>query len=113
MTPTITPQLNLDVSQLKFNDESVRLIMGSLALECHHFAASRGVSHQAVDHELNLDLGVLDSQLGDLFHVVHVPAVDASCLASIRIAFSNEGYRRLADAAKDRMALAFNGERNV
>ena len=113
MTATITPQLNLDVSQLKFNDESVRLIVGSLALECHHFAASCGISHQTVDHELSLDLGVLDGQIGDLFHIINVPAVDASCLASIRIAFSNEGYRRLADAAKDRVALTLNGERNV
>lgn len=94
------------VSQLEFNDESVSLIVRRLALECHEFAVARDISGSSVEDHLSLVLDVLDGNLGGIMRFEDIPATGAGDICGLAIRFSSEGYRRLADAAKDRMAGA-------
>ena len=98
----------MDVSSLQFDDEAVSHIVLSLAREAHEFALASGIASSSVDDQLQLVLSILDGHLADLLDVRHVPAGDASCLAAIRVGFSNKGYRLLASAAKDRVASPVN-----
>lgn len=94
----------MDVSKLKFDDESMRLIVLSLAREVHHFALSRGIASHSVEHQLPLVFSILDSKASYLIDTSDVVTGEASCIAAVRIAFSDKGYRLLACAAKDRVA---------
>lgn len=94
----------MNVSELKFDNEAMGLIVLGLALEVHEFALARGIPSHSVDHQLPLVFGVLDGNLSHLLDARDVPALDASCLAALSIGFSDKGYRLLADAAKDRVA---------
>lgn len=107
------PVLNLDVSELQVNDEAVRLVVFSLALEAHHFALTRGLLSQSVEHQLPLVLGIIDSHLSDLLNVVSVPAVRASDIAAVRVGFSQEGYRLAAEAAKNGVDDTIDGDGDV
>jgi hypothetical protein len=98
----------MDVSALKINNESMDLIVRSLALEAHDFALSNGITSHSVEDQLPLVFSVLNSHLSDILDIRDVPAGDATSLAGISIRFSNEGYRLLASAAKDRVALPVN-----
>lgn len=106
-------QLDLVVSELEFNDESVDLIVRSLALEAHHFALSRGVLETSVEDQLQLVFGILDGQIGNLLDVVDVPAVNASCIGSIVLRFSDEVYLGLTLAAQNAVAHSFDGDADV
>jgi hypothetical protein len=101
---------DLDVTALPLNDESVRLIVHSLALECHEFALSCGILSRSVESQLKLVGRAFSDYGNDLLQVRHVPTTDASCVASIVIGFSNEGYRRVARAAKNRVAHSVDGD---
>lgn len=93
------------VSDLKItDDEAMSLIVLSLATERHELALARGILSRLVEHQLPLVFGILNGNPGDLLDVVPVPASGASCIAAVHIRFSQEGYRRLAEAAKDRVA---------
>ena len=92
------------VSGLKIDDEGIRAIMFGLASECHEFAASRGIPSKAIEDQLTLVLDVLSDLGRDLIDCRPVPAGGASCLAAMTIGLSPEGYRRVASAAKDRIA---------
>jgi hypothetical protein len=107
------PRLNLDVSDLKLNDESVSLIILSLALECHNFAVSRGIPSHSVESQLHLVGDVFTRYSDHLLDVVSVLTPDAPSLAAINVRFSNEGYGRIAGAAKDRIVRTFEGDANV
>ncbi|MFA7647851.1 MAG: hypothetical protein WCY15_12855 [Phenylobacterium sp.] len=95
-------------SELKFDNEAVGLIVLGLALEAHEFALARGIPSHSIDDKLPLVFGVLDGHLSHLLDVRDVPARDTSCLAALSIGFSDEGYRLLAAAAKDRVANAID-----
>ena len=101
-----------EILELKVDDEGVREIVLGLARECHDFAATRDVTHLSVEEYLPFVFGELDGKLGDLFDVSDVPAVDTPDIATISIRFSDEGYRRLAEAAKDRVARSIDGDRD-
>jgi hypothetical protein len=109
----LVPQLDLDVSALKFNDESVRLIVRSLALEGHYFALSRGISSQSIEGQLHLVFGVIDGKFGDLLDFVDVPASGTACIGGFTFGFSNIVYRSLALAAQDAVVDAFDGDADV
>lgn len=95
------------VSDLKITDDkAMALIVLRLATEVHDFALSSGVASHSVKDQLSLVFGVLNSHLADFVSVTPVVAVDASDFAAIRVGFSPEGYRRIAIAAKDRVADA-------
>jgi hypothetical protein len=100
----------MKVSELKFDDEAMGFIVRGLALEAHEFALARGVFSHSVDHQLPLVFGILNGKLSHLLDLRDVPAGGASCLAAIRIGFSDEGYRLLADAAKDGAASPIYGD---
>lgn len=95
------------VSDLKVSDhEAVSRIVFGLARECHEFALSSGIPSHSVEDQLPLVFGVLNGNTGNLLDARVVPASGAADLAALRIDFSPEGYRFLAEAAKDRMAGA-------
>jgi hypothetical protein len=94
----------MEVSELQINDKAMMLIMRSLALEAHDFAASCGIPHGSVEDQLSLVFGVIHRHLNDLLEVRNVPATDTADVAAIRIGFSNVGYRLAAQAAKDQVA---------
>ena len=96
----------MKVSELKINDESMNLIVRGLALEAHDFALSSGIPSHSVEHQLPLVFGVLDCYRSHLLDIQDVVAVNASSLPGLSIRFSDEGYRLLASAAKDRVASA-------
>lgn len=106
-------EIGLIVSELEFNDESVGLIVRSLALEAHHFALSRGVLETSVEDQLQLVFRILDGQIGDLLDVFDVPAVNASCIGSIALRFSDEAYLGLTLAAQNAVVHSFDGDANV
>ena len=108
-----SPRLNLDVSDLALNDESVSLMIHSLALECHEFALASGILSHSVEDHLPLVFSVLDGNSGDLLDFVSVITPDAPCIASLTVRFSDEGYAMAARAAKDRMANAVDGDTDV
>lgn len=101
------------VSDLEINDEAMGLIVFGLARECHEFALSRGIASHSVEDQLPLVFSVLGSNMSDLLDVRDVVTGDATCLAALNIGFSDEGYRRLADTAKDRMAGAVDSDCRV
>ncbi len=109
----MTPQLNLDVSELKLNDESVSLIVHSLALECHEAALAGGLFSESVEGQLGLVGSVIDSHGCDLLDISSVFTGGTPCIASISFGFSNERYLLLAEAAKDRVARAIDGDANI
>jgi len=96
------------VSDLKINDKAVSRIALGLAGECHNLALARGVTGGAVKDHLPLVFSVLDGRIGDLLLVSPVSTGCASELAAIRIGFCPLGYRRIAEAAKDRVADAID-----
>lgn len=96
------------VSELEINDEAMRLVVFGLARECHEFALARGIPSHSVEDQLPLVLGVLDGRAGNLLDCSPVAASGASDIAGIRIGFSPVAYRRLAEAAKDRVAGAID-----
>tara|TARA_R110002124_G_scaffold287223_1_gene471730 strand:- start:1414 stop:1710 length:297 start_codon:yes stop_codon:yes gene_type:complete len=98
----------MDVSNLQINDESMRFIVRSLALEAHDFAISSDIPSHSVEHQLPLIFSILNSHSGNILDIRDVPTSDASSLAGISIRFSNEGYRLAASAAKDRVASVVN-----
>ena len=107
------PCLNLDVSQLKINDEAVALIINSLALECHDFALASGIPSGSVELQLP---GVLDVFSDLSHHLIDCRAVVTGitpCIANITVGMSAEVYRLIALAAKDRVAHVANGDANV
>ncbi|WP_424975287.1 hypothetical protein [Dinoroseobacter sp. S124A] len=97
----------------RINDESVRLVVLSLARECHDFAISCGIASHSVEHQLELVLGIIDSHRSDLLDVRDVPALNTTDIAAIRIGFSDEGYLLLAEAAKDRLTNSLNVDADV
>lgn len=103
----------LQVSELPFDDEAMNLIVFGLAREVHEFALGRNIPSHSIESQLPLVLGELDDKLGDLLDIRDIPAGDTSCLAGLRIGFSDEGYRRIANAAKDRVADTVDGDGNV
>lgn len=93
-----------DVSELKFDNEAMGLIVRGLALEAYEFALASGIPSHSVDDQLPLVFGVLERDLGHLLDMRNVPARSTSDLAALSTGFSDRGYRLLADAAKDRVA---------
>jgi len=104
----LEPRLDLDVRSLKIDDESVRLIVFSLASELQDFLFRNGVSEVPIVSQLEFVMSVLGSDSRRLLDITDVPTTNASDIASIRVRFSNEGYRFLANAAKDAAAVTFN-----
>lgn len=107
------PEPDLDVSGLEINSEVVTLIVLSLALETHNFALSRGIPSVSVESQLELVFGVLDCKISDLLDFGNVAAIDATCVGGISVRFSNIGYRSVALATKNAMAVAFDRDANV
>lgn len=105
--------ITMDVSKLHIDDESMGLIVRSLALECHDFALLSGIPSHSVEDQLPLVFSVINSHGGDLLNISDVPAAKASDIAAIRVSFSNKGYLRLARAAKNRVAGAVNVDANI
>lgn len=113
------PTIDLDVTTLEFNDEAVALIVGSLALEAHHAAALRDVTHGAVEDQLPLVFRILDGNTADLLDTISVvtsptPSLSGSfCIGIADFRFCDEAYRRFALAAQDGAVCAVDGDRNV
>ena len=107
------PRLNLDVSNLEINDETIALIINSIALECHAFALSRGIPSGSADLQLNLVFEIFVDYSHHLIDSRVVPTGGTSCIAAITLVLSNEGYGLIAQAAKDRVAYAANGDANA
>lgn len=99
------------VSQLQINDEGFEALMLGIARECHEFALSRGIPSHSIEDQLPLVFGVFNGDFRDLLDIREVPAVGASCLASVTVRFSPEGYRRAAEAAKNRVANPIDVDR--
>lgn len=98
------------ISKLKVGDgEAIRLVALGLAAECHEFALSREIASESVEHHLPFVFGIFEGNLCDLIRVVPVATCCATDIGAVRIEFCPEGYRRLAEAAKDRMADAIDG----
>jgi hypothetical protein len=98
------------VSNLKFNDESMNLIVLGLARECHDFATSRGITSHSVEHQLPLVFSILNCQSGDLLNVFDTSARLTTSIAAVSVSFSDEGYRRIAETAKNRMINSINSD---
>lgn len=96
------------VSELQINDKSMMLIVRSLTFEAHNFALSRGITSHSIQDQLPFVLGIINGHAGDLLDIRDVPTRDATCLAAIRISFSDGGYRLRARAAQDGVANAVN-----
>jgi hypothetical protein len=89
---------------LKVNNKTICLVALRLALECHDFAASRGISHHSIEDQLGFVLRELDGNVCHLIDIIPVVAGDASRLSlCIQLSFSGVGYRRMAEAAKNRV----------
>ncbi|WP_375553366.1 hypothetical protein [Roseovarius mucosus] len=99
------------VSKLQLNNEGFTALMLGIAGECHEFALSRGIPSHSVEDQLPLVFGVFDGDFRDLLDIREVPTRDASGLASVSIGFSPEGYRRAAEAAKNRVANPIDVDR--
>jgi hypothetical protein len=102
------PQLNLDVSELLFDDKAVPLIVGSLSLEAHNAAFLRGVTGGTIEDQLPLVFSILDGHLSDLLDVRHVPTTQATCFASVVFGVSSKAYGRFALAAQNGEADLIN-----
>lgn len=94
------------LSQIQVNDKTVVLIAVCLASKCHDLALARGVTGHSVQNHLPLILDVIADDSHNLIRLVPVVATVASDIAAFRLSFDPEGYRRAAQAAKDRMANA-------
>lgn len=90
------------VSDLSVSDESIGLIVRRLSIECHDFAAARDIKHLSVEDHLGLVCDVLRRNLNDLILFRPVVTTGASGL-SLWISFDPVCYRRLAEAAKNRV----------
>lgn len=106
-------RLQLDVSRLRLGDEAIALILFSLALEAQHFALSRGLFHHSVESQLHLAHDVISGNLHDLLLAGPVVATGTANHCAVRIQFSIEAYLLMAEAAKDRVLLSFEGDGNV
>ncbi|MEQ3669439.1 hypothetical protein [Pseudophaeobacter sp.] len=106
-------QLQLDVSNLKFDNESIVRLVQSLALETHHFAAARNLGHFTAGQLSELVLCELQSNLSDLLDVRCVFTGKAPCIGSLSVGFSDEVYRRVAEAAKHRVLNIVDGDGNA
>lgn len=111
--PSVAKKLPADISEIQFNDESMLLIVFGIALECHDFALSRGISSHSVEDQLPLVFSVLDGHLSCLLNISDIATVGTTSVAGLTICFSNEGYRFLTDTAKNRVADSIDGDRDV
>lgn len=102
-----------DLSEIQFDDEGIRLVLHGLAREVYDAAPFHGVPDVPIEEKLCLVLGALGGDFDGLIEVGVVPTGNATDLWSLRVGFSNEGYRRLARTAKDRMAGSIDGNRDV
>ena len=93
------------ISELPVSDETIKLVRDRLALECHDLALASGIPSEAVEMQLSLVHEVLVGGLADLILISPVAASGAAPLA-VRITFDPATYRRLAEAAKDRVLAA-------
>lgn len=93
-----------EIAGLEVNDETMRLVVLGLAAEVQEFALSRGIAGSTVEAQLELILREFEGDLGGLLDIREVPAVGATDIAALSVRFSAEHYRRLASAAKDRVA---------
>lgn len=91
------------LSELQVNSEAMSLVALRLAGEVHEFAAARGIAQGSVEDHLPFVLGVICDHLADFILVGPVVASGASGL-TCRVGFVPEVYRRIAEAAKDRLA---------
>lgn len=104
----------MNVSELQVGDDkTMGLIVLNLARECHEFALSRGIPSHSVDHQLGLVFSILGSHSSHLLNIIDVPTAGTSSLAGLSIGFSDEGYRLLAGAAKDRMANSVDADAEI
>lgn len=101
------------ISQLQIDDEAMRRIVFGLARECYDFALARDIPSLSIEDQLPLVAGILDSYPRRLVDIRSVPATGATSFAALTIRFSDEGYRFLAQAAKDRMLDIVDGDRNA
>lgn len=88
------------LSELEVNNETILLVAGRLAAELEDFAAASGVSGCLVEPQLANACDVLSGNFHDLILVGPIVTGGTSAL-SIRIGFNPQGYRRIAEAAKD------------
>ena len=98
------------VSDLEVNDESMRAIMFGIAVECQELPALRHIPSETVQLKLGVFFGEFDSRQYGIIEVSPVPAEHTADILALRIGFSPAGYRRLAEAAKDWMARAADGD---
>jgi len=98
------------VSELQVNAETIGLVVRSLAAELHDFAALGHVPSLSVQHQLQLVFDELGREAANLIRVTPVAAGGATDLLSVRTSFCPLAYRRAAEAAKDRIRNAINGE---
>ena len=99
------------VADLDFNDESVSLLMERLARELDEFVALESVLHADVEEPLGFVLDIPEGNIRDPLDVRKVVASGTPGFA-LHIGFSPEGYRRLAEAAKNCMRPAIDIDLN-
>jgi hypothetical protein len=107
------PHLNLNVADLEFNGKSVDLIIHSLALECHEAALASGIFSESIVSQLRFVMCEFEGDTSDLLDFSSVITGKAPCIATISVRFSNEGYLRIARAAKDRATRALDVDADI
>lgn len=98
------------VSELEVGDESVAILVRSIALECHDLALSRGIPSESVELQLPLVLGVFGDYSRDLILACPVATSGAAEISAIKFSFIPLGYRAFANAAKDRVLRAVDAD---
>lgn len=91
------------VSQLHFNDEGVNAIMRGLARKLNEASFLRDGLGHSVELKFPFDLSELDNEFAYLVLVTPVPTRPATPFGGIILGFCPLGYRRFAEAAKDRV----------
>jgi hypothetical protein len=98
------------VSGLRWDDdEAWKVIIHRMAAEIVDACPLENLGIDDMDFGLLFAGQAAAEYLNDIYRIVPIAAGDASSLGELRISFDPAGYRRAAEAAKDRVLTVSNG----